>query len=786
MRPLRIAIVTGLCVRHDAISNSVMIQREDLLAAGHDVTVFAHHSDLLEEPDAVTLADPWMLQGQPGYVGADVVIFHFGIGYQLFDALVVPHPGAVRVVHFHNVTPPELLTGRAHWAARSGLEQIAIAESAEAVWSDSPHNTEVLLKYTDVAPARVRPMSLCVPGSAADHVFDGEDDGVVGLPPWSGVTAISVGRLVAAKGVHDLVEAVGQLDPAATSRLRLIVTSSRRNSDEAYVEQLQARVTELGIEDSVVFLHDISDAALHRLYREADLFVSPSYHEGFCVPAIEAMSAGCRTIVTDAGALPDTVGACGEVVPAGDVRAMAQAIAEQVEQIVSADPVDEARRAEARRAKVAQFEPAAHRRRLLYEVERVMRNGRLGSAAEETGKFAAHQRALLERLACPQCRTPLAVADEVLAGGAVLDAGLVCPEHGRVGVIASFKPGFLDRDLERYVPVDTERPLAARLGVDRDVTVLGDWGHIREGVWTEGRTADSLTFEAGPAGFEVAFHAHDWSGIVRIEVEDGATWEVDLYRPTPEVVVVVGADELAPGTRVGVIATGTASSEAHGTQVIVERITTFVPAALVPTPGLTALNRGNPYPDRFAELIAPLAEDALVLDCGGGDRRYGDDRVFNLEYMDYELPDMYGDGLALPFLDESFDLVQSQAVLEHVPDPQRAVDEIIRILKPGGIAYFEVAFMQPLHAVPSHYMNVTPFGIEYLCRDLECLESGTFGGLEMTFEWFGRLIGASEKIGDERVAAVLATLRDLDEQMDEDELRHLASAVYLLGRKPTA
>jgi SAM-dependent methyltransferase len=43
-----------------------------------------------------------------------------------------------------------------------------------------------------------------------------------------------------------------------------------------------------------------------------------------------------------------------------------------------------------------------------------------------------------------------------------------------------------------------------------------------------------------------------------------------------------------------------------------------------------------------------------------------------------------GDALALPFPDDTFDRVIASEVLEHVTDDQRSLDEIFRVLKPGG------------------------------------------------------------------------------------------------------
>ena len=43
-----------------------------------------------------------------------------------------------------------------------------------------------------------------------------------------------------------------------------------------------------------------------------------------------------------------------------------------------------------------------------------------------------------------------------------------------------------------------------------------------------------------------------------------------------------------------------------------------------------------------------------------------------------------GDALTLPFPDESFDRVIAAEVLEHIPDDERALGELVRVLRPGG------------------------------------------------------------------------------------------------------
>jgi glycosyltransferase involved in cell wall biosynthesis len=121
------------------------------------------------------------------------------------------------------------------------------------------------------------------------------------------------------KGLTVLIEAYAAM-VAARPALELVVVGRLREGPTAEL------LDRLGLRDKVRFEHDLTGAQMATLFGEATICVTPSLYEGFGLPAAEAMACGAPVVVTDGGALPEVVGDAWVVVPAGDARALAEAI----------------------------------------------------------------------------------------------------------------------------------------------------------------------------------------------------------------------------------------------------------------------------------------------------------------------------------------------------------------------------------------------------------------------------------------------------------------------------
>jgi SAM-dependent methyltransferase len=149
--------------------------------------------------------------------------------------------------------------------------------------------------------------------------------------------------------------------------------------------------------------------------------------------------------------------------------------------------------------------------------------------------------------------------------------------------------------------------------------------------------------------------------------------------------------------------------------------------------------------DRMAEPYEDVIRrhaSGRLLDCGCGDVPYYGfyrDLVTETVCIDWTLSehghthvdqevDLNG---PLPFDEGRFDTVLLADVLEHIAKPWTLMEEVERVLSPGGKAIVMVPFLYGLHEQPHDYYRYTEFAVRRLCEDasMELIEVEAYGGL---------------------------------------------------------
>ncbi len=357
---MRIAYLNGVCVEHDAISKAIRDEITWLRESGHDVRLFSYKCDFDDVPHT-NVNDVGEVVFDAFFQKCDLAVYHFGIFSPLFDALPMTPRNAKRLVVFHNVTPKELVPPQGRELIDKSMRQMGNMAWAHHVLCDSQTNLDVLRGQGIHTPSSVMPLAVTTDFSAPERK-PGFDDGIVRLA--------FIGRFVKAKGPVELVSALRSLAllPSAP-RLHLDMIGNIAFSDQKVVAELKdaiAKTNAAGGGRLTVELHGNASGEKKRdVLANADMFVLPTYHEGFCVPVIEAYASGCRVVAYDNSNLPCVCGGLATLVETGNQQALAAAILGICREVASAQWREKGygEFAASARDYVAAFDPGVIRRK---------------------------------------------------------------------------------------------------------------------------------------------------------------------------------------------------------------------------------------------------------------------------------------------------------------------------------------------------------------------------------------------------------------------------------------
>lgn len=124
------------------------------------------------------------------------------------------------------------------------------------------------------------------------------------------------------KNLAGLLQAFALLRPNQPG-LKLLVVGARGWKESPVFETVRS----LGIEDDVIFAGYVEDALIGPLLQRAELFVLPSFVEGFGIPVLEAMTVGAPVACSGTSSLPEVAGEAAFFFPPDDPARMAEVLA---------------------------------------------------------------------------------------------------------------------------------------------------------------------------------------------------------------------------------------------------------------------------------------------------------------------------------------------------------------------------------------------------------------------------------------------------------------------------
>ncbi|MDE1725691.1 MAG: glycosyltransferase family 4 protein [Thaumarchaeota archaeon] len=283
---------------HDAIGNEAILIQNTLTKMGYDSQIFAENIH-------TSMSNVKSINDYNNSNKNDIFIYHHSIGSGLLDFILSLKCKIIMI--YHNITPPEFFDGTNSTIAdllRLGRKQLEILKNKISLAAGDSEFNRLELEKIGYENTTVLPILL----DFSKYLIQPDQSLISRYRDY--INILYVGRIAPNKRVDDVIRSFAYFNQNINPKSNLFIVGRSNGIADRYLDSLQSLIENAQIKN-VHLVTDADDKKLVNFYQIANLFVTMSLHEGFCVPLVESMYFKIPIIAHNSSAIPYTLGDSG-------------------------------------------------------------------------------------------------------------------------------------------------------------------------------------------------------------------------------------------------------------------------------------------------------------------------------------------------------------------------------------------------------------------------------------------------------------------------------------------
>ncbi len=201
----------------------------------------------------------------------------------------------------------------------------ACVRNSNMIIADSENTKKDIIRLLNIRQDRIRVIYLAANRSFSVIAYKGRQRDRLKKYGINTRYILNVGTIEPRKNVANLIRAfAGYLNNSRMWELSLVIVGKK---GWAYNEALKTAI-DMGVRENIIFCDYIDEADLVLMYNLAELFIYPSFYEGFGLPVLEAMGCAAPVICSNTSSLPELAGDAAILVDPSDNAAIEKSIAD--------------------------------------------------------------------------------------------------------------------------------------------------------------------------------------------------------------------------------------------------------------------------------------------------------------------------------------------------------------------------------------------------------------------------------------------------------------------------